>query len=103
MTGQSYPSTPYVRRLTRENGWRAGLIRDQHGRVAVIVAVRIGPLWTDSVVIAGEDHVVAMRHCTNEDRLILPAEPPGESGAVWQRDGRAEDVLAELFELQGWA
>ena len=31
--------------------------------------------------------------------LIVPAELPGESSAVWHRHGRCEDVLAELFEL----
>lgn len=41
-----------------------------------------------------------MRHRTNEDRLIVPPELRDESGAVWFREGRAEDVLAELFELQ---
>ena len=41
-----------------------------------------------------------MRTRTHEDELILPTELPGESGAVWFRDGRCEDVLAELFELQ---
>lgn len=102
MTGETYPSTPYVRRLSRENGWRGELVRDEHGRVDVIVTVRIGPVWTDSVVIAGEDRVIAMRHRTDDDhrsRLIVPGTLPSESRAVWQRDGRAEDVLAELFEL----
>jgi hypothetical protein len=32
--------------------------------------------------------------------LIVPSELPGDTGAVWFRDGRCEDVLAELFELQ---
>jgi len=41
-----------------------------------------------------------MRHRTDPDRLIVvSAEPPGGSGAVWCRDGRCDDVLAELFEL----
>ncbi len=31
---------------------------------------------------------------------VVPSEPPDGSGAVWFRDGRCEDVLAELFELQ---
>ncbi|MPZ67362.1 MAG: hypothetical protein GEU83_18280 [Pseudonocardiaceae bacterium] len=66
-----------------------------------IVTVRIGPVWTDAVAIEGEDRCIAMRHRTNDDRrLILPSELPGTSGAVWQRDGRCEDVLAALFELQ---
>lgn len=102
MTGETYyPSTPYVRRLTPANGWRAELVRDQHGRVDTIVAVRIGPRWTDAVAIAGEDRVVGMRYRTDGDRLIVPSALPSEARAVWQRDGRAEDVLAELFELPG--
>lgn len=40
-----------------------------------------------------------MRHRTRETALILPAELPGESSAVWRRQGRCEDVLAEVFEL----
>jgi len=40
-----------------------------------------------------------MRHRTNHDRLILPAELPSESRAVWRRHGHCADVLAELFEL----
>ena len=40
-----------------------------------------------------------MRHRTHETALIVPAELPGESSAVWCRHGRCEDVLAELFEL----
>ena len=31
--------------------------------------------------------------------MIVPAELPSESRAVWQRHGRCADVLAELFEL----
>lgn len=102
MIGQTYLSTPYVRRLSRENGWRGGLVRDEYGRVDMIVTVRIGPVWTDAVVIVGEDRVIAMRHRTDEDnrRLLVPGTLPAESRAVWQRDGRAEDVLAELLELQ---
>lgn len=102
MTGQTYPSTPYLRRLTTANGWHGQLIRDRHGQPVAIVTVRIGPTWTDAVAIEGEDRVIAMRHRTADDgrsRLIVPGEPPGSAGAVWQRDGRGEDVLAELFEL----
>lgn len=101
MSGQTYPSTPYIRRLTPANGWLAELVRDEQGRVDVIVAVRIGPVWTDSVAIAGEDRVIGMRHRTDDDKPILPrAALESESrAAVWQRDGRAEEVLAELFEL----
>jgi hypothetical protein len=51
------------------------------------------------VAIAGENETLAMRHRTNDDRLILPTELPSESRAVWRRHGRCEDVLAELFEL----
>lgn len=100
MSGPTYPSTPYVRRLTPANGWHGHLIRDQRGRVDMIVTVRIGPTWTDAVAIAGEDRVVAMRYRTDEDRrLIVPTRLGAERAAVWLRDGRAEDVLAELLEL----
>lgn len=99
MTGRTYPATPYLARLTPANGWRADVIRDASGNPVVIVAVRIGPTWTDSVAIEGEDRTVALRQRTRDDRLILPTEQPGYSGAVWHRDGRCEDVLAELFEL----
>ena len=50
-----------------------------------LVAVRIGPVWTDIVAIVGEDQTLAMRHRTNDDPLILPAELPrsrGRCGAV---------------------
>ncbi len=57
--GQTYPATPYLRRLTADNGWRAELIRDRHGEPAAIVAVRVGPSWPDSVAIEGEDRCVA--------------------------------------------
>ncbi|MQA16598.1 MAG: hypothetical protein GEV09_21415 [Pseudonocardiaceae bacterium] len=99
MTAQTYPATPYLRRLTSDNGWRGQLIRDWHGQPVAIVAVRVGPTWTDSVAIEGEDRTVAMRHRTQDDRLIVPSEPSGEAGAVWHRDGRCADVLAELLEL----
>ncbi len=100
MTGQTYPATPYLRHLTAANGWRGQLIRDRHGQPVAIVTVRIGPTWTDSVAIEGEDRCIAMRHRTHDDGLILPGEAPDRSGAVWHRDGRCEAVLAELFELQ---
>jgi hypothetical protein len=62
MTGPIYPATPFLRRLTLAEGWRGQLIRDEHGNPLVIVAVRIGPTWTDSVAIEGEHRTVAMRH-----------------------------------------
>lgn len=93
-----YPATPYLRRMTRENGWHGQLVRDRQGRADVIVAVRIGPTWTDAVAIESEARCVAMRHRT-DDELIVPTELPGTSGAVWFRDGRCVDVLTELFEL----
>ncbi|MGH3979420.1 MAG: hypothetical protein ACRDRZ_10545 [Pseudonocardiaceae bacterium] len=94
-----YPATPLLRKLTAWNGWRHDLIHDVHGRLSAVVYVRVGPTWTDSVAISGEDQTLAMRHRTSGDRLILPAELPSESRAVWQRHGRCEEVLAELFEL----
>ena len=82
MTVVTYPAMPYLRRLTAVNGWRHELIRDEHGDPAVLVAVRVGATWTDSVVIEGEDRAVAMRHRTDSDRLIVPAGLSGGSGAV---------------------
>jgi len=99
VTGSGYPATPLLRRLTAANGWHHDLARDAGGEPVAVVAVRVGPVWTDSVAIAGENETLAMRHRTNDDRLILPTEPPSESRAVWRRHGRCEDVLAELFEL----
>ncbi len=99
MSGPTYPATPYLRRITAANGWRGELIRDHHGEPVAVVAVRAGPTWTDAVVIEAEDRTVAIRTRTNEDGLIVPSALPGESGVVWFRDGRCEDVLAELFEL----
>jgi hypothetical protein len=100
VTAQTYQATTYVRRLTPDNGWRGQLIRDRHGQPVAVVAVRVGPTWTDSVAIEGEDRCVALRHRTNhDDGLILPGELSGASGAVWHRDGRCVDVLAELLEL----
>lgn len=113
MIEQTYPATPYLRRLTAAHGWQGELIFDGHGNPLVIVAVRVGPSWTDAVAIEGEDRCVAMRHRTRDSELIVPAEgavwrrvgpglqaePRGSSAAVWRRDGRCEDVLAELLEL----
>lgn len=94
-----YSADPLLRRLTPANGWCHDLISNVHGDIEVMVAVRVGPVWTDSVAIAGEDQTLAMRHRTNHDRLILRAELPSESRVVWRRHGRCVDVLAELFEL----
>lgn len=96
-----YPSDRYVRQLSEANGWYRELIPDRHGRPFAIVAVKVGPRWTDSVAIEGEDRVIAMRHRTRGDgELVIPAGMPGESTAVWHRDGRADDVLAELLDMQ---
>ncbi len=99
MSGSSYPATPLLRRLSAGNGWRHDVIRDAHGELEAVTYLRVGSVWTDSVAITGEDQTLAMRHRTNDDRLILPAELPSESPAVWRRHGRCEDVLAELFKL----
>ncbi len=96
----TYPATPYLRRLTADHGWQGRLITDEHGDPLVIVTVRVGPTWTDAVAIEGEHRAVAMRHRTNDSDLIVSPELPGVSGAVWCRDGRCADVLAELLELQ---
>ncbi|MGH4018202.1 MAG: hypothetical protein ACRDT0_02940 [Pseudonocardiaceae bacterium] len=98
-TDPGYPATPLLRRLTGWNGWQHDLIHNQHGELHAVVYVRIGPVWTDSVAIAGEDQTLAMRHRTRESDLIVPAELRSESGALWRRHGRCADVLAELFEL----
>lgn len=66
MIGVTYPSTPYARRLTAANGWHGQLIRDVHGQVEVIVAVRVGPTWTDAVAIAGADR--GHRHAPPHER-----------------------------------
>ncbi len=100
MTVPTYPATPYLRQLTAANGWRPELVRDRHGQPVAIVAVRIGPTWTDSVAIEGEDRCVALRYRTDDSGLIVPTDLSGTSGAVWHRDGACVDVLAELFELQ---
>ena len=94
-----YAATPLLRRLSAGNGWSHEVIHDAHGRLEAVTFVRVGPVWTDSVAIAGEDQTLAMRHRTRESDLIVPAELPSESRAVWQRHGRCADVLAELFEL----
>jgi len=99
VTGPGYPATPLLRRLTAAHGWHHDLACHAHGEPVAVVAVRVGPVWTDSVAIAGESETLAMRHRTNDHRLILPTELPSESRAVWRRHGRCEDVLAELFEL----
>lgn len=100
MSGETYPATPYLRCLTPAHGWHGQLIRDRHGRPDAVVAVRVGPTWTDAVAIEGEDRCVALRARTNEDRLIVPSQLPDGSGAVWRRDGDCAEVLAQLFELQ---
>lgn len=99
MSTVTYPATPYLRRLTAANGWHGQLVRDRRGEPVAIVAVRVGPVWTDAVAIESEHRCVALRYRTHEDRLILPTELTGTSGAVWFRDGRCVDVLAELLEL----
>ncbi len=98
-----YAATPLLRGLSAGNGWSHEVIHDAHGRPEAVTFVRVGPVWTDSVAIAGEDQTLAMRHRTRESDLIVPAELPSESRAVWQRHGRCADVLAELFELPNLA
>ncbi|MGH4017881.1 MAG: hypothetical protein ACRDT0_01280, partial [Pseudonocardiaceae bacterium] len=92
-----YSATPLLALLTAANGWHHDLMGDDRGQPYALIAVRIGPVWTDSVAIAGEDQTIAMRHRTRQTELIVPAELPGESSAVWRRHGRCEDVLAELL------
>ncbi|MQA13505.1 MAG: hypothetical protein GEV09_04825 [Pseudonocardiaceae bacterium] len=95
-----YPSDRFAGLMTPENGWRHDVIHDRHGNPMALVAVRVGPRWTDAVAIEGEDQCVATRHHTPHDTVPdVPSEIPSESTAVWHRDGRAEDVLAELLEL----
>lgn len=92
--GPDYPTTPLLRRLTAAHGCRHELARDAHGEPVAVVAVRVGSTWTDAVAIAGENETLAMRHRTNDDRLIMPTELSSESRAVWRRHGRREDILA---------
>jgi hypothetical protein len=99
MSGPGYPATPLLARLTPANGWHHDLVGDDHGQPWALVAVRVGPVWTDSVAIVAEDQTLTMRHRTRETDLVVPAELPGESSAVWRRHGRCAEVLAELFEL----
>lgn len=100
MTAHTYTATCFLRQMTAANGWHGQLVRDHQGRADVIVAVRVGPTWTDAVAIESEDRCVALRYPTDEDHLILPTELSGTSGRVWHRDGRCVEVLAELFELE---
>lgn len=61
--------------MTADNGWHARLIRDRQGRADRIVAVRIGPTFTDAVAIEAESRCVALRLRTDDDSpLILPGE-----------------------------
>jgi hypothetical protein len=98
MSVQAYPATPYLRRLTPANGWHGQLVRDRRGEPVAIVAVRTGPTWTDAVAIEAEERCVAMRSRTRDDSPLIV--PESARGTVWFRDGRCEDVLAELFELE---
>lgn len=101
MIGGAHPSDALalVSKLSTAAGWAGQLIRDADGRADVIVAVRVGPTWTDTVAMAGETQTLAMRHRTDDDRLTLPTGLPSERRAVWRRHGRCADVLAELLEL----
>lgn len=58
MAAQTYPATPYLRRLTLANGWRAELIRDRHGEPTAIVAVRVGPTWIAGILLLRGELVV---------------------------------------------
>ncbi len=95
MTGQTYPATPYLERMAADDGWQGQVVRDRHCQPSAIVAVRVGPTWTDAVVIEGEDRVKAARVRTENDGLIVP----GGSGVVRSRHGGCTEVLAELLEL----
>jgi len=54
----AYPAAPLLARLTLANGWHHDLVGDDHGEPYALVAVRIGPVWTDSVAIVGEDQTL---------------------------------------------
>lgn len=99
VSGPVYAATPYLRRLTAANGWHGQLVRDHQGRADVILTVRVGPVWTDAVIIESEQRCVAARVRTDDrpTRLVVPGE--SDSGTVWRRDGRCVDVLPELLEL----
>ncbi len=93
-------ASQYLARMAADGRWQGQLVHDRQGQPSAIVAVRVGPTWTDAVVIEGEDRAMAVRTRTSDDGLILPTELPGSSGAVWHRDGDCAEVLAELLELQ---
>ncbi|MGH4018172.1 MAG: hypothetical protein ACRDT0_02790 [Pseudonocardiaceae bacterium] len=107
MSGR-YPATPLLRKLSAWNGWRHDLIHDAHGRLEAVVYVRVGPQWTDSVAISGEDQTLAMRHRSNDDRLILPHRAalgiPGGLAATRPLRRRARRaVRAAMTEhTEGW-
>lgn len=110
MTGR--PPEALLRQLSPERGWRREMLRDEHGPYA-IVAVRVGPTWTDAVAIEGADRTVAMRHPTRDDHRLpgefttqwrregpgLVLSFAGESTATWRRQGRCAEVLTELLGL----
>jgi hypothetical protein len=60
VTGSGYRATPLLRLLTAANGWQHDVARDARGEPVAVVAVRVGPVWTDSVAIAGENETLAM-------------------------------------------
>lgn len=95
----TYAATPYLTRMAAEGRWQGHLVHDEHGQPSAILAVRVGRVWTDAVAIESEDRTVAVRTRTNDDGLILPGELSDRCGAVWRRDGRTADVLAELLDL----
>ena len=53
MSDPGYPATPLLARLTPANGWHHDLVGDDRGEPYALVAVRIGPVWTDSVAHRG--------------------------------------------------
>ncbi len=99
MTVPTYAATPYLRQLTAANGWRPELVRDRHGEPVAIVAVRVGPTWTDAVAIEGEDRCVAMRSRTHDDSPLVV--PESASGTVWHRDGGPRRPALKLRSVVG--
>ena len=73
MTGETYPATPYLRHMAADKQWQGQLVRDRHGQPYALVAVRVGPTWTDAVAIEAED-----------PRRTRRARPSTTSNAVWR-------------------
>ena len=82
MTGRTYPATAYLRRLTADNGWCSELIRDRHGEPVAVVAVHLGPDWTDAVAIKDEDRCARTASSRGSVSDRAPSTPAGNGKDV---------------------